>query len=318
MSRTVKSLKNEQNIELKQSVEETPPTGVAPAAPVAAPEFKSFGWKAHNEITYRGVDFLLNSVIGITFAYWAQRTKAGLKYFGKPTESLGRMAIQPFTSDKASIEEGAKWGSRIASIIIGGTAIIPPMTFLENKKVKHAIVCGIDNMVYGKEAVENDPKFAELHNSINHEPKKDFVTGMLARFAVLIPMFAWTMTKKLNDPTIKYVYDPLARGTKHVAGSMGIKAPKMKSTIIDGQSNWDYLHQTISFDSFLTFVYSFLHEYSFKAFAAIRNPDKPDAPAPAKPEIIIQPAPVTEEKREVNFAERILREPQQASMAMGA
>lgn len=42
----------------------------------AEQEFKSIGRRAHNEITYRGVDLFLNSTIGVAFAYWTARTKA--------------------------------------------------------------------------------------------------------------------------------------------------------------------------------------------------------------------------------------------------
>jgi hypothetical protein len=233
--------------------------------------FKSAGYIAHNEITYRGVDFALNSTIGVGMTYWTQRTKSGQEMFAKPVTNFFKNVMKVFTQNSHTQAVGAKWGSMFTSIIVGGTTIIPMMTLLENKNNKKAIIKSIDEAVYGKEEVANDPKFSELYASIDHEPKKDFITGMAARLSVLFPMIVWTMTPALNDPTTKHVYDPMAKATKALADGMGIKAKKMKVTKLDGQTNWDFLHQTIAFDFGLTFVYSFLHEYAFKAFASMRG-----------------------------------------------
>jgi len=291
------------------------------------PGFKSVGWRVHNELTYRGVDFLLNSTIGVALTYWSQRTHTGQTYFAKPVANFFKGFMKLFSKNPATLETGATAGSMFTSIILGGTAIIPPMIALENQKLKHAMVCSIDEMVYGKEAVENDPKFAELHDSITHEPKKNFATGMAARFAVLVPMLAATITPKANAFLEKHFYNHIANGTKFAARKMGIAPKNMMNTVVDGKSNWDFLHHTIGFDFGLTFVYSFLHEYAFKAFAMLERKDEPAAAPEAQhaPLEMLDEKPATSHAAAVarpvsaagNYREYVSSQPQ-PSMAMGA
>lgn len=238
--------------------------------------FRSWGMVAHNELTYRVVDLFLNSIVAVGFAYWSKRTAGGQKYFGEPVAKCFKAIIRPFTKSPETLEQGAKWGSMFASIMVGGTAIIPVMMGLEKKSTKKAIVKWVDEKIYGKEEVESDPKFKDAYKTIDEEPKKDFVTGMIARMTVLAPLILMTITPALNNKCIKYLYDPIAKGTKFLAKSAGIKPKKMLKVGADGQTNWDFLHRTIGFDFGLTFFYSFLHEYAYKKFAGIERDMYPE------------------------------------------
>ncbi|MDX1974232.1 MAG: hypothetical protein SFT92_01005 [Rickettsiales bacterium] len=257
-----------------------------------APPFVSAGKRIHNEMTYRVIDWLVNSSIGVAFTYWTTRTASGEKYFGKPVAGFFKKVLSPILKEPEALEKGAKWGGMFASIMAGGTAIIPPMMVMENKHNKKAIVRWLDEKIYGKETVAHDPKFEESYRAIDEEPKKSFATGMAARFLALAPLIAWVSLPKLNDPAIKYLYDPIGKASKWVAESIGIRPKKMlvegTMELVEGNpklpkkfmSNWDFLHRTIGFDFGLTFFYAILHEAAFKALAAVgvdknaqKNPD---------------------------------------------
>jgi len=281
-------------------------TQTAPPISLAAEQkpFKSAGYKLHNEITYRGVDWFLNSTLGVTIAYWSQRTEQGQRMFGKPLASFFEGITKNFSKNPHTIAEGGKWGSTIISIIIGGMAIIPVMMGLENKKTKKAMIKGFDEKIYGAEAVKNDPKFQAQYDAIDQEPEKDLISGNLARALVLAPMIASTQIPALQKTGEKLIYDPLGKASKYAAESIGIKPKKMLHVGKDGQNDWNFLHQTIGFDFGLTFIYSFLHEYAYKAIAAVRHKDEIPAPAVQAPQV--QEAKAPEEKQE-SFAHKIHR-----------
>lgn len=246
-----------------------------------AREITTAGKKIHNEITYRGVDWLINTAVAVGFAYWSQRTAAGEKYFSKPVTNFFKKTFRPLFKSEASLEEGAAWGSRFVSIMAGGTAIIPPMMVLEDKRVKKKIVRCIDEKIYGSDTVKNDPKFAECYRAIDEEPPKDFKTGMAARILTLIPLIGITVLPATNRPLVMHVYDRIGRGSKWIAGKLGIKPTGSlalgKEVVAEGavngakkfESNWDFLHTTIGFDLGLTFLYSFMHEATYKSLAAV-------------------------------------------------
>jgi hypothetical protein len=235
------------------------------------PTFKSMGTRIHNELTYRGVDWLLNSSVGVAFTYWTARTQNGQKYFGKPVANFVKAGLKPFLKNEAHLNEGAKWGAMFASIMAGGTAIIPPMIYLENKHNKKKIVRALDNMIYGKEEVDSDPRFAQCYEVINNQPPKDFTTGMLARGAALVPLIAIT-TMPVNKQLIKHMYDPIGRISKKVVTGVGIKPNGyMMKVGTDGLTNWDFMHRTVGFDFGQTIFYSAMHEVAYKQLAKLRD-----------------------------------------------
>lgn len=258
-----------------------PPPNVEDEDPPMTP-----GKVIHKEITYRGIDWLLNSTVAVSMAYWSARTESGQKYFQKPIVNFFRRVLAPVLKTEAKIAEGSRWGSMFVSIMAGGTAIIPPITFLENKKNKKAIIRKIDEIIYGKEKVESDPDFKEAYDAIDHEPKKDFWTGMAARITVLAPMIGATVIPDVNKKLIEYLYNPVATGSKALCKYIGLQPKKMMEQgmmqIADGDiskgqkfvSNWDFLHQSIGFDLSLTFIYAYAHEFVYNTFAAFKHNHK--------------------------------------------
>lgn len=243
----------------------------------------TLGKIAHNELTYRGVDWLLNSTIGVTMTYWTARTESGQKLFQKPVTSFFTKLLTPIIKKPEKIAEGARWGSMFTSIIVGGAAIIPPMVALEKKENKKAIIKWFDALFYGKKKVAEDPEFEQAYAAIDNEPKKDFSTGMAARFTVLVPMLAATIHPDVNKQMLKYLYTPIANASKAAAKSLGIQPKKLMQQgiveIADGDlskapqfvSDWDFIHRTIGLDFGLTAIYAVAHELTYKAMAVIKH-----------------------------------------------
>lgn len=237
-------------------------------------DFISIGERIHNEITYRGVDWLLNSAAGVAFTVWTHRTETGRKYFTEPVEGFFKKILSPIFKKEESLNKGVHWGVNFLSIMFGGTITIPPVMYLENPKHKRPIVTFLDKLIYGKDKVKNDPKFEKAYDEIDVQPKKDFWTGLGTRFISLAPLIALTVIIPTHNFIEKNFYNHISRGTKYVAEKIGINKNRgflgeIHAHGSDGHavSNWDYIHKIIGFDFGLTIFYSVLHEISYKFFA---------------------------------------------------
>lgn len=273
-------------------------------ADLAVPKRKHFvshGHRMHNEITYRIVDWLVNSTVGVAMTYWASRTKSGEKYFGQYVGGAFKKVLSPMFKNEENLMKAVEGGKSITSIMAGGFTIIPVMMFLENKKHKKGIIRWLDEKIYGKDTVAKDPKFQEAYDKIDEEPRKGFATGMAARFLALAPIIAITVYPKTHTALTKYLYDPIGKGTQWLAAKAGIKpirtlekeimvkrgnAMVMEKVLPDHSlqmpangksappgdvlSNWDFLHRNIGFDFGLTIFYAVLHEIAYKTLAKKR------------------------------------------------
>ncbi|NBX04463.1 MAG: hypothetical protein EBR02_10490, partial [Alphaproteobacteria bacterium] len=251
-------------------------------APEEGASHQTAGHKIHNELTYRGVDWLLNSTVGVASTIATDRTELGKKWFSEPVTNFFKKALAPILKNPAQLQEGATWGRRFASIMAGGFAIIPVMMVMENKKVKKGVVRWLDEKMYGKETVAEDPKFHECYEAIDKEPEKGLGTGMASRLLTLAPLIAVTVEPRTNMILIKKIYQPIGNFSKRCALKLGIKPNKWwleKGAMehLDGnpktpkqfQNNWDFLHATIGFDFGMTALYSVLHEAAYKTLAAL-------------------------------------------------
>lgn len=269
----------------------------APEKSANEKKFVSKGWKVHNEITYRGVDWLLNSTIGVISTYWTDRLTSGKKVAAHIDKYVG-MALKPAFKTEAGLVQGTTWFRRFLTIMVGGFTIIPVMMYMENKQRKKKMVHWLDEKMYGKDVVANDPKFEESYKKIEEEPKQGFWIGVVSRIIAITPIIAAATWPASNQRLIKYIYDPIARGTKWVSKKVGIKPGKMlmqgELEHLDGnpkgkkqwQSNWDFFHRTIGFDFGLTIFYAMLHEAAYKSLAAMgmkkTKEDKKQKTAPAE------------------------------------
>lgn len=257
--------------------------------------FISAGERIHNEITYRGVDWLLNSAIGVAVAYWANRTHMGRHYFSEPIEGVYRSLFKPFLKHEGHLEEGVSRANWITNIMVGGTLTIPPIMMLEDHNNKKGIVRFFDDLVYGKETVDNDPKFARAYHEIDRQPRKDFWMGFFTRIISLAPIFGVTVSSKTHPFLDRTIYEPIAKSTKWAGQKIGFKPENMARVQPDKTygniSDWDYLHKTIGFDFGLTVFYSIMHEITYKTFSHMfSKPEEAPAPQRAPDPTLLLPA----------------------------
>lgn len=236
------------------------------------------GERVFDEITYRGVDWLMNSAIGVAFTYWTARTLSGKQHFSEPVTSFFMKNLKPFFKTEEGLKEGANWGNSITSIMVGGFTTIPPIMWLEaNKK---PIVKALDRKIYGDKEVDTNPDLNAAYNAIDQEPAKNFTIGTVTRFISLAPIF-WAVTKypqQLN----RYLYEPIGNASKWACKQVGFKNEYLMNRTLPDEfgkplSDWDYIHRTIGFDFGLTLAYSYIHEYTYKTMSAMFETTKGEA-----------------------------------------
>ncbi len=237
----------------------------------------------HWALTYLGGDWLLNSAVGVGFTYFTARTAFGKKYYVEPVSKGIRAALSPFFKQPETLEKAVGGGRDFLSIMVGGTAINPILTRLESHENKKAISKAIDTAIYGKDRVENDPKFKEAYDAIDQEPIKDTKSVWISRLIALAPLYAaatnpksYAYLKHNDTPIIKYVsFDRISNFTRTAAEKIGIRPAKMMATTMKNPttgevtSNWKALHDYIGFDYGLTVYYAILHAISFSAVAKL-------------------------------------------------
>ena len=257
-------------------------------APVAPEEkqqksFVSAGQRVHTWTTYFGIDWIFNAIVGVSFAYWGRFTPSGKKYWSGPITAFFKNVLSPFIKNEESLTKSAGYGNMFASIIMGGMATIPPLMVLENNKIKRSITTFYDQLIYGKEAVENDPKFEASYRAIEQQPKKDFWTGLTSRFAALAPLLAIVLipqTKKISD---KFYFNHITSASDKTFTTIGITEEKMFGKLPAEQlkehssaERWRYIHESVAMDFGLGPWYAVLHEFFYNMFAQ-RKEDKKKA-----------------------------------------
>lgn len=253
-------------------------------------EHLTVGKRAHWFLTYIGGDWLLNSALGVSFAYLTSRTALGKKLYVEPINKGLGFVLSSFIKNEKTLEKVIGGGRDFFSIMFGGTMVNPILTYLEGHKQKKAISKSIDTLVYGKERVENDPDFKQAYDEIDHEPKKDNKSVWIARGFAVAPLWAATFfpkgiefIKSNKIPVLKWVTgDNISNFTKSLSEKIGIKPKKMMETFEKNQttgqkiSNWQALHDLIGFDYGLTIYYAILHAFAFSAVAKHRHQNRED------------------------------------------
>jgi hypothetical protein len=289
----------------------TEPEALAPEAIAAAdPKLHTTtGKKIHWGLTYLGGDWLLNSSFGVAFAYVASRTHWGQKHYTKPVNEFLNKIVEPLIENADTRKKVVGGGTSFLNIMFGGTVVNPLLTHLESHKQKKSISKFFDKLIYGKDRVENDPKFQQAYDAIDHEPKKDSKSAWLARFIALAPLIAASSTPKVNEffkttklPVLGIIsHDSISSFTRKTAEKIGIRPQKMMTetglNTMTGKvtSNWQALHDLIGFDFGYTVYYALLHSAAFSAVAKLfqTNHDKREerkaaqanVPLPAREEI---------------------------------
>ena len=243
--------------------------------------FVSIGERVHQITTYGGADWLLNSAIGVTFTFLVTRTKFGQRFFSEPAEWVFGKLFSPFIKNEEILKKSVNGGKDFLSIMLGGTLVNPIITQLEQHDTKKNMSRTLDNIVYGKDKVDNDPKFRQAYAEIDSEPVKDTRGVWISRAIAIAPLWAATFSPRMmkfmqsNEvPLLKYLnFDHISGLSQNIAKTIGLKPGKwMQETMLnkttgESVSNWKALHGYIGFDYGLTIFYAILHAVSFNLVA---------------------------------------------------
>lgn len=230
--------------------------------------FISKGEKIHKWTTYLGVDWVFNTAVGVSFAYWGKFTESGKRIWSENLNKGFTALLKPIIKNPASLESSVGKGNMFMSIIAGGMFTIPPLMALENNKVRKSIIKFFDKKIYGKEAVENDPKFEKAYDEIEHAPKKDFETGMWSRFAALAPLLAIVLVPKTRDLSNKYYFEHVSNLSEGIGKTMGFGEHSFKGVeAAEAKKRWKFIHDSVAMDSGLCLPYAGLHAFFYNLFA---------------------------------------------------
>lgn len=223
------------------------------------------GERVFDEVTYRGVDWLANSVVGVAATYLTARTLWGQKHFTEPVTGFFMKNLKPLYKTEEALQTAAKWSTSLTSIAVGGFTIIPPIMALE--AYKKPIVKAIDRKIYGDHEVESNPDLNAAYKAIDEEPAKNFSIGMITRFVSLAPILY--VVGKYPQQLNYYMYEPIAKASKWVCKQVGYKNDFLMNRMLPDEfgksvSDWDFIHQKIGFDFSLTLAYSYIHEFTYK------------------------------------------------------
>jgi hypothetical protein len=253
------------------SLTDIPPQG---APPMDAP-LSTVGQNIHKWGTYLSVDWVLNTALGVSFAYATKYTELGKKCWSEPITAGFTKALAPLIKDEVQLAKSAGYGNMFMSIIAGGMLTIPPLLLLENKGVKESIVKSIDKAVYGEERVESNPQLQMSYATMGEAPKKEFGTGMIARFAALAPLLAIVLipaTKKASNAAyfnhVEHSSEALARAVGLSEESLSHVSPQ------DAAEKWKFIHESIAMDFGLGLPYAGLHSFFCDKIAAIAGHSK--------------------------------------------
>jgi hypothetical protein len=240
--------------------------------------FISKGEHIHRWTTYLTVDWLFNAFTGVSFAYGGKFSDLGKKIWSGPITGAFEKGAELFTKNKNIIKISGEKGNMFMSIIAGGMFTIPPLMVLEHRKIKKPITHFLNEIIYGEEKVANDPKFQKARDEMDHQPKKDFGSGMWARLWALAPLLAIILIPPTRKVTDKNWFNPIAKGTKALANKIGFSEASFKKlSPAAAKERWDFIHNSAAMDLGLGIPYAILHSVFYNMFAsrkARKNQDK--------------------------------------------
>lgn len=283
-------------------------------------DFTTKGQKIHKWGTYLGVDWIFNAITGVSFAYWGKHTEEGQRIWSGPLTAFFTKNLEPLIKDKAQLLKSAENGNTFMSIIAGGMFTIPPLMILENNKVKTSIVQSLDKKMYGHELCEQDERIKAAHDSIGEEPKKDFATGMKARFVSLAPLLAIVLIPATRKITNNAYFQHIERASDWCARQLGFSEKSFGNLATEeAKKRWDFIHQSVAMDLGLGMPYAMLHQFFYDKFAKQKQMDE-EAIVQSEPSLVLQNIPTnhTIDKRPASsFVEKLAAAENGSSLAIG-
>jgi hypothetical protein len=247
-------------------------------------KFITAGEHIHKWSTYIVLDWIVNTGFGVTFSYWGKFTEAGKKIWSQPITNFFDKALTPFIKNPEVRQKSAGFGNMFASIITGGMFIVPLLMGMENNKVKKSVAQFFDRMIYGKDKVENDPKFQQAYREMDAHPRKGFIMGMASRFAALAPELTIILIPATKQIANRLLFNHLEHASEFLGKKLGFGPASFKKLpLAEGEKRWKFIHENIALDFGLAGPYALMHAVFYSVFAniafKIRSKDK----SPAEP-----------------------------------
>ncbi len=137
------------------------------------------GEKKFDRLTYTTIGYIANALLSVAAVYWVERTHGGQRWLNNRIE----WAQNTF---KNLNPENAKMLATKTFFLAGGFAVMLPMKWLENAKVK--LVKKWDRQIYGND-VDTDPYIIKSHQELEAAPKQNWASIIGSRIMALIPFY---------------------------------------------------------------------------------------------------------------------------------
>lgn len=254
------------------------------------------GQHIHKWGTYLSVDWMFNTLCGVGFHYFSKYTHIGRQYWSGPIQGAFKKILSPIITNKEALGRSAGLGGTFMSIIAGGMFTVLPIAALEEKNNRIGFVKWLDEMIYGKEKVANDPKFQESYEAIKQEPEKDQKAVWLARGAALAPLLAIVLVPSYQPGAVRKwfhaisdgasaFFTPIQNGSKWVARRFGFSENSFKDGLavhqakeipVTAAQKWNDIHEATALDFGLGLPYAGLHAMFIGMFAKGATEKKPE------------------------------------------
>lgn len=249
--------------------------------------FISTGERFDHWSKYLTVDWVWNATSSACFAYWGKFTESGKKLWNEPVNKIFNFALKPMIKNPENLKAGVRWGNTFSSIIMGGLIFtIPPLLVLESKKVKLGLIKFYDRLFYGKDKVENDPKFQQAYSEIQEAPKKGFWANFISRYIALAPLLASVIYKPSREWLGANVFSHVATGTKATLSKVGLTPERLfkKFSPVEREVRWKYINEeALSMDLAFGLPYAVMHSFFYNmlanTFAGRKSKSKDDVAA---------------------------------------
>ncbi len=162
----------------------------------AKQHFVTKGEKKFDRLTYTTVGYVINALLSVVAVWAVERTAGGQKMMDNFRNWAERNV-------KFAKPETAKMLATKSFFLAGGFLVMPPMKWLEDKKL--AMVKAYDRKIYG-DAVDTDPNIIQSHKDLEAAPKQSWSSILSSRILALVPFYTgyWLLWDKKS---------PLAKAT---------------------------------------------------------------------------------------------------------
>ena len=177
------------------------------AAPASAnpKHVKTRGEQHFDWVTYRNWGYYTNVGLSLLAVYWVERMQSGQKFMASLVRGMESLGV-PNKNGWASYLAGKTF------FLTGGFAVIPPMKWLEDRKVE--LVKKYNRELYYGAKADTDPVVIQSEKELEAAPKQNWSSVISSRLLALIPFYfaysvLWDHKSFLAKNTGFYVDKPI-------------------------------------------------------------------------------------------------------------